>query len=266
MGAEIFPLYFLPAAESTTAIGRYTILETIKKCESTGIEVLYGDTDSLFIKNPTSEQIKAVIEQAKKDHGVDLEIDKTYRYCVLSNRKKNYFGVTEDGKVDVKGLTGKKSHTPAFIKNLFFELIDVLSKVKSMDDFNNAKKEISEKIAIVGKKVEAKEIPIDELTFNVMLSKAPSEYVKTVPQHIRAARQLEGIREIKKGDRISFIKILNKPGVKPAELAKKEEIDPKKYMEFLESTLEQITSSMSLDFDTILGKPKQTGLDEFFWS
>ena len=40
----------------------------------------------------------------------------------------------------------------------------------------------------------------------------------------------------------------------------------KKYMEFLESTLEQITSSMDLDFDTILGKPKQTGLDEFFWS
>ena len=152
--------------------------------KSTGIEVLYGDTDSLFIKNPTSEQIKIVIDQAKKDHGVDLEIDKTYRYCVLSNRKKNYFGVTEDGKVDVKGLTGKKSHTPAFIKNLFFELIDVLSKVKSMDDFNNAKKEISEKIAIVGKKVEAKEIPLEDLTFNVMLSKAPSEYVKTIPQHI----------------------------------------------------------------------------------
>ena len=50
------------------------------------------------------------------------------------------------------------------------------------------------------------------------------------------------------------------------ELAKKEEIDSKKYMEFLESTLEQITSSMDLDFDTMLGKPKQTGLDEFFWS
>ncbi len=266
MGAEIFPLYFLPAAESTTAIGRFTILETIKKCEGTGIEVLYGDTDSLFIKNPTAEQINAVIEQAKKDHGVDLEIDKTYRYCVLSNRKKNYLGVTKEGKVDVKGLTGKKSHTPGFIKNLFYELIEVLSKVQTMEDFTNAKKEISNKIATCGKKVEAKEIPLEELTFNVMLSKAPSEYVKTIPQHIRAAKQLESIREIKKGDRISFIKILNKPGVKPVELAKKEEIDVKKYMEFLESTLEQITSSMDLDFDTILGKPKQTGLDEFFWS
>ncbi|MGY5151590.1 MAG: DNA-directed DNA polymerase I [Candidatus Nitrosopumilus sp. bin_6a] len=266
MGAEIFPLYFLPVAEATTAIGRYTILETIKKCEDTGIEVLYGDTDSLFIKNPTKEQIQIVIEQAKKEHGVDLEIDKTYRYCVLSNRKKNYLGVTKDGKVDVKGLTGKKSHTPAFIKNLFYELIDVLSRVQTIEDFVKAKQEITEKIATCGKKVEAKEIPLKDLTFNVMLSKSPSEYVKTIPQHIRAAKQLESIREIKKGDKISFIKILNKPGVKPVELAKKEEIDSKKYMEFMESTLEQITSSMDLDFDTMLGKPKQTGLDEFFWS
>ncbi len=266
MGAEIFPLYFLPVAEATTAIGRHTILETIKKCEATSVEVLYGDTDSLFLKKPTPEQIKIVIDQAKKDHGVDLEIDKTYRYCVLSNRKKNYLGVTKSGKVDVKGLTGKKSHTPAFIKNLFYELVDILSKVQTMDDFVKAKQDISEKIAICGKKVEAKEIPLQDLTFNVMLSKAPSEYIKTIPQHIRAAKQLESIREIKKGDKISFIKILNKPGVKPVELAKKEEIDSKKYMEFMESTLEQITSSMDLDFDTMLGKPKQTGLDEFFWS
>ena len=266
MGAEIFPLYFLPVAEATTAIGRHTILETIKKCEVAGIEVLYGDTDSLFIKKPTKEQIQTVIEQAKRDHGVDLEIDKTYRYCVLSNRKKNYLGVTKDGNVDVKGLTGKKSHTPPFIKKLFYELLEVLSKVQTVDDFVKAKQQISEKIATYGKKVEAKEIPLEDLTFNVMLSKAPSEYTKTIPQHIRAAKQLEIIREIKKGDRISYIKILNKPGVKPVELAKKEEIDSKKYMEFMESTLEQITSSMDLDFDTILGKPKQTGLDEFFWS
>lgn len=266
MGAEIFPLYFLPAAEATTAIGRFTILQTIKKCEAVGIEVLYGDTDSLFIKKPTDEQIQSVIEQAKKDHGVDLEIDKVYRYCVLSNRKKNYLGVTKTGTVDVKGLTGKKSHTPPFIRKLFYELIDVLSKVQTIKDFEQAKKEITDKISACAKKVEAKEIPLQDLTFNVMVSKAPSEYVKTVPQHIRAARLLESIREVKKGDKISYVKILNKPGVKPVEMAKKEEIDSKKYMEFMESTLDQITSSMDLDFQTMLGKPKQTGLDEFFWS
>jgi len=266
MGAEIFPLYFLPAAEATTAIGRHTILDTIDKCKNTGIEVLYGDTDSLFVKNPTKEQTDAVINRAKKDHGVDLEVEKEYRYVVLSNRKKNYLGVRKEGKVDVKGLTGKKSHTPPFIKTLFYELLDILSKVKTTNDFTAAKNEISEKIADYAKRVQEKKIPLTELAFNVNLSKAPSEYVKTIPQHIRAARQLETIREIKKGDIISYVKILNKPGVKPVEMARQDEIDSSKYMEFMESTLDQITSSMDLDFDTILGKPKQTGLDQYFWN
>ncbi len=266
MGAEIFPLYFLPAAEATTAIGRYMILETIKKCEQAGIEVLYGDTDSLFIKNPSQEQIQKIIDETKKNFNVDLEVDKEYRYVVLSTRKKNYLGVTKSGKVDVKGLTGKKSHTPPFIRTVFYELIDILSKVQNAEEFERAKKQISEKIVEWVKKVESNEIPLSDLAFNVMISKAPSEYVKTVPQHVRAAKLLESIREIKKGDIISYVKILNKPGVKPVEMARKEEVDSKKYMEFMEATLDQLTSSMGIDFDTILGKPKQTGLDQFFWN
>ena len=266
MGAEIFPLYFLPAAESTTGMGRHIILDTIEKCKESGIDVLYGDTDSIFVKNLTKEQIDSLIERAKDDHNVELEVDKEFRYVVLSNRKKNYLGVTKDGKADVKGLTGKKSHTPKFIKTLFYELLDILAEVQTKDDFNHAKNQITKKIAGYAKKVQEKEIPLSDLAFNVMMSKAPAEYVKTIPQHIRAAKQLETIREIKKGDIISYVKILNKPGVKPVEMAKQSEIDSSKYMEFMENVLEQITSSMDLDFDTILGKPKQTGLDQFFWN
>ena len=266
MGAEIFPLYFLPAAETTTATGRHIILDTINECKTIGIDVLYGDTDSLFVKNLTSEQIKNIISKAKIKHNVELEIDKEYRYVVLSGRKKNYLGVTKNGKVDVKGLTGKKSHTPQFIKTLFYELLDILSEVKTMEEFDRAKKRIGDRISNCARKVQAKEIPLSDLSFNVMLSKAPKDYVKTIPQHIRAAKQIESVREIKKGDIISYVKILNKPGVKPVELANQSEIDSSKYMEFMESTLDQITSSMNLDFDVILGKPKQTGLDQFFWN
>jgi DNA polymerase I len=228
--------------------------------------VLLHNTDSLFLKNPTAEQIRQVIEDTKKEQGVDLEIDKEYRYVVLSGRKKNYLGVTKEGKVDVKGLTGKKSHTPPFIRNLFFEVLDSLSKVQTAQDFEAAKKEISQKISSCANKVKERKIPIPELAFNVMISKAPSEYDKTVPQHIRAAKLLEQQREIKRGDIISYVKILNKPGVKPVEMARPDEIDSEKYMEFMESTLDQITSSMDLDFDSMVGKPKQTGLDQFFWN
>ena len=266
MGAEIFPLYYLPAAEATTATGRHIILSTINNCKESGIEVLYGDTDSLFVKKPTPKQIEDIITKAKMDHNVELEIEKEYRYVVLSSRKKNYLGVTKNGKVDVKGLTGKKSHTPPFIKTLFYELLDILSEIKTVEEFEKAKNKISDKIAECARKVQAKEIPLKDLAFNVNLSKAPKDYTKTVPQHIRAAKQLESIREIKKGDKISYVKILNKPGVRPIEMARQSEIDPSKYMEFMERTLDQLTSSMDLDFDTILGKPKQTGLEQFFWN
>jgi len=266
MGAEIFPLYFLPAAEATTATGRHIILSTIDKCKESGIDVLYGDTDSLFVKKPTPKQIEDIITRAKIDHNVELEIDKEYRYVVLSSRKKNYLGVTKNGKVDVKGLTGKKSHTPPFIKTLFYELLDILSEIKTIEEFERAKNKISDKISECARKVQAKEIPLQDMAFKVMLSKALNEYTKTIPQHIRAAKQLESIREIKKGDIISYVKILNKPGVKPIEMARKSEIDSSKYMEFMESMLDQLTSSMDLDFDTILGKPKQTGLEQFFWN
>ena len=266
MGAEIFPLYFLPAAEATTATGRHIILDTIDKCKESGIGVLYGDTDSLFVKKPTPKQVEDIITKAKMDHNVELEIEKEYRYVVLSGRKKNYLGVTKNGKVDVKGLTGKKSHTPPFIKTLFYELLDILSEIKTAEEFKRAKNKISDKISECARKVQAKEIPLQDLAFNVMISKAPRDYTKTIPQHIRAAKQLESIREIKKGDIISYVKILNKPGVRPIEMARKSEIDTSKYMEFMESTLDQLTSSMDLDFDTILGKPKQTGLEQFFWN
>ncbi|MGH9998679.1 MAG: DNA polymerase domain-containing protein, partial [Nitrosopumilaceae archaeon] len=228
--------------------------------------VLLHNTDSIFLKGPTKEQIQIVIDWAKKEFGVDLDLDKEYRYVVLSTRKKNYLGVKNDGKVDVKGLTGKKSHTPPFIKTLFYEILEILSNVQTVKDFMESKEKISNMISLYAKKLKAKEIPLSELTFNVMISKAPSEYVKTIPQHIRAAKLLESIREIKKGDIISYVKIINKPGVKPVEMARPDEIDSAKYMEFMESTFDQILSSMDLDFSALIGAPKQTGLDQFFWN
>lgn len=266
MGAEIFPLYCLPVAEATTAFGRFTIIETIEKCKSIGIEVLYSDTDSLFLKGPTKDQIQKIVSWAKGEFGVDLDLDKEYRYVVFSTRKKNYLGVQKDGKVDVKGLTGKKSHTPPFIRNLFYEILGILSNVQSEGDFAQSKQKIGEMISQYAKRLKARQIPLNELAFNVMISKAPSEYVKTVPQHIRAAKLLESTREIKKGDIISYVKIINKPGVKPVEMARSDEIDSTKYMEFMESTFDQILSSMDLDFATLIGAPKQMGLDQFFWN
>ncbi len=227
--------------------------------------ILLHNTDSVFLLSPDDTQVKSIISQAKAKFKVDLEADKEYRYCVFSNRKKNYFGVTRSGKLDVKGLTGKKSHTPPFIKQAFKEILGILSGIHTPDDFEEAKKKISTRIADYGGRVVAREIPLQDLAFTVRLSKPPAEYTKTIPQHIKAAKQLDNADMVRSGDRISFVKVIGKIGVRPVEKARRDEIDTRKYMAFMESTLEQITSSMGLDFDTMLQKPKQSGMDEFFW-
>lgn len=290
MGAEIFPLYCLPVADATAALGRTTTHSAIEKCGEIGIDVVYGDTDSLFLKDPSSDKVEEITRWARAKHGVDLEIDKTYRYVVFSELKKNYLGVLPDGTVDVKGLTGKKSHTPPFIRNAFSQMLDILGKVNSEKDFESAKEKIKSILQETAKNLVSRKIPVQDLSFNVMINKSPEKYGKKIavsnlksgsidgstvigkdshkglPQHIKAARLLvQRGREIKAGGIISYVKTRTPEGVKPVELSKPEEIDIDKYLETMEVTFDQILSSLNFNFKSLVGKPRQSNLDELFW-
>ncbi|MGA8106113.1 MAG: type B DNA-directed DNA polymerase, partial [Nitrososphaeraceae archaeon] len=300
MGAEIFPLYCLPVADATAAIGRSTTTKTIEKCKEIGIDVIYGDTDSLFLRNPSPTNVDRISSWARSNLGVDLEIDKQYRYIVFSELKKNYLGVLSDGTVDVKGLTGKKSHTPPFIRKAFYSVLDILSKVNSERDFESAKEKIKNIIQENAKNLDLGIISQEDLSFNVMVNKSPSKYGKRIygginngggigsgsstrslegkrlevasnfkglPQHIKAAKLLTDIgREVKAGDIISYVKTKTNDGVKPVGFAKPEEIDTEKYLETMEATFDQVLSSLNFNFKSLLGKPRQANLDELFWN
>jgi DNA polymerase, archaea type len=294
MGAEIFPLYCLPVADATAAIGRSTTTKTIEKCKEIGIDVIYGDTDSLFLRNPSPTNVDRISGWARSNLGVDLEIDKQYRYIVFSELKKNYLGVLSDGTVDVKGLTGKKSHTPPFIRKAFYSVLDILSKVNSERDFETAKEKIKNIIQENAKNLDLGLISQEDLSFNVMVNKSPNKYGKRIfgginngsgarslegkqvevasdfkglPQHIKAAKLLADIgREVKAGDIISYVKTKTNDGVKPVGFAKPEEIDTEKYLETMEATFDQVLSSLNFNFKSLLGKPRQANLDELFWT
>jgi len=257
-GAETFDLYCPPVAEATAAIGRHSITQIISKAEELGIRVLYGDTDSVFLKNPTREQIQALEEWAEITLKMGLDVDKVYRYAVFSSRKKNYLGVLEDGSVDVKGLTGKKRHIPFFIKKAFDKMKERLAMVKTPADFEKAKKDVIQIIRDCYIRLKKREWEsLEELAFNVVLGEEPERYTKTTPQHVKAARILkEGGMELKAGDLISFVKVVNEPHVKPVELATKNEIDVDKYIAYLHSTFDQVLDALGLDFDEIIGLTK----------
>jgi DNA polymerase elongation subunit (family B) len=264
LGFESFPLYCLPAAEAVATLGRYSITKTIDRCRELGIGVVYSDTDSIFLEAPSESQISEVIAWTQKELGIDLDVDKVYRYVAMSERKKNYFGVLTDGTIDVKGLTAKKSQTPQFIKDSFYKALDILAKVNTKSDFDSAREEIKTLLKSDYNRLRERQIPMDQLAFNVMIGKEISRYKDSIPQHVRAAQLLQkNGMEIRAGDIISFVKTTSGDGAKPTKLAKPTEIDVDKYLEYMKSTFDQILGSLGYDFDEILGATK---LEDFFWS
>src|SRR6267378_2417447 len=261
-GAERFALYCPPVAESTAAIGRYDVTRTIEEAKRLEIEVVYGDTDSIFLKTPNKEKIGELIQWSRKELGMELEADKVYRFVALSQRKKNYLGVQPDGRVDIKGLTGKKRHIPRFLQTAFTQLVEVLGQVQSPEDFEEARKKIRTLVMNLYSRLQNHEYSLEELAFNMMMGKAVSAYTKTTPQHIKAAKQLreKGI-EVRAGDLVSFVK--TKGGVRPVQLANKDEIDIPKYEEYIQSTFEQVLDALELDFAEISGARKSS-LETFF--
>jgi len=263
LGFETFAFYCLPVAEATAALGRDAITRTITRCGELGINVLYSDTDSLFLQNPSREQVTTVTKWADSELGVELDLDKVYRYVAFSSRKKNYFGVLPDGTTDIRGLTGKKSQTPEYLKKIFYSALDILRAVESAEDFERARADIRKLLSGMISDLQGKRVPVPELAFTVMMGKPTEKYNGTTPQHVRAAMFLEEKgKEIKAGDIIAYVKTKNPPYVKPSDYAKVEEVDADKYIEYAHSMFDQMLDALDFSFDEIMGA---TTLD-FFWS
>jgi len=255
-GDEDFDLYCPPVSESVTAMGRHSISSTIEKAKELGIEILYGDTDSIFLKHPTKEQLESLIKWSSQTLGLDLEVDKHYRYVCLSSRKKNYMGITDSGDIDVKGLTGKKKHTPPIIKDAFKVAKKHFGEAKTPEEVEQLKKALKRVILDVYLRIKRRDFILEEVAFNMTLGKSPMAYEKTIPQHVKAAKMLEELGIfLKKGDSVFFVKCPNKE-VKPIQLAKKEDVDIAKYHEMLQTTFEQILDALDIDFYQIIGVVK----------
>lgn len=267
-GNEGFGLYCPPVAEAITAFSRRDMQAVINKAIAMGIEVLGGDTDSVFLWKPTKEQTAELQRWATEELNLDLGIDKVYRYALFSRRKKNYLGIFQDGRADIKGLTGKKRHTPDVIKTPFFEVVKMLEQVNNEEEYERTRIEIQKRILDIQRKiVKRKWDNLDDLAYHMRMGRDIDDY-KVNSQHVKAARILaEHGYDVRAGDDIHFIKTTTEEGVEPLQYANEENVDLDSYLEALSSTFEQITDCMDIDIEVIrvggTELKKETRLSEF---
>ena len=283
-GSENFALYCPPVAESTAALAREAITKTKEYCEQKlGLQVIYGDTDSIFVLQPTEDNIKELEDWSMKTFQIELGTDYVFRYCGLSERKKNYFGITTKGKPIVKGLMGKKKNTPVLAKRPFEEALEVLSEVQNPEELEVAKKQIIKIIQKVVREISKKEFSLEDLAISVTLSKKLAQYDSWTQPLQTAVQLIISFPEGEKpsvGSVVSFIK--TKPfkiqtnevklsdkiskstecSVKPLQLAKKTDVDIPKIKELLKTTLVQLLDTIGISWDESI--EGQKSLDNWF--
>ncbi|MGB9134127.1 MAG: DNA polymerase domain-containing protein, partial [Candidatus Bathyarchaeia archaeon] len=249
-----------PLAESITGYGRWALQTSWDIAKGYGMHPMYGDTDSVFLDNPQPDQVQALIDTVKKQLNLDLAIDKQYMLCVLPKAKKAYFGITQDGTPDLKGLTAIKSNAPKFIQQVFRDCINVLSHVRNMEQYAAAKAEVVAVVHETTKRLRERQLNLEDLVYSVQLFYDPNERLaakNTMPQPYQCAlQQMDSGEKLSRRDTVNFVKV--KPfsykgrtfTVKPFSHVKSlAEINVEDYIRNLTTALEQTFEPMGIKLE-----------------
>jgi len=218
--------YIKPVAEAATAWGRYTIRNAIKMAEDAGLEVIYGDTDSIFLKYEP-EKIEKLSREIGARLGLEIKPDKVYVRIFFTEAKKRYAGLLPDGRLDIVGLEVIRGDWANIAKKVQEKVLEIILKEQSPQ---KAVKYVQQTIY----ELKQKRIPYRDLIIWKTLTKHPEEYaVRT--SHVEAAKMLmEKGWKLAVGDKVGYVVVVGTgrlyERVKPYMFASYDEIDVEYYV------------------------------------
>lgn len=189
--------YRREVAEAVTAWGRNLLKTVIEKARSLGLPIIYGDTDSLFVKN-IGDKVDALINYINNELGFDVKVDKVYRRVLFTEAKKRYVGLTIDGEVDIVGFEAVRGDWAEVAKDVQENVAEIVLKTGDVGKAVAYVKSIIDKL-------KAFQFDIDDVIIWKTLDKSLNEY-KVLTPHVAAAKQLiEAGYKVGKGDMVGYV-------------------------------------------------------------
>jgi len=269
--------YSLDMGNAITSFARETIRETAKLIENKGYNVLYGDTDSVFVDMDTEgmEQSKKIGEEIaaginlhfknkvhkeyKRESFLELEFEKMFKVLMLprmrgggAGAKKRYAGLLmKNGKEEmtVTGMEIVRRDWTDLAKEVQYELLERVFH----------KKDVTEYLKKIIDNIRAGKYD-DKLVYRKSIRKDLDAYVKTTPPHVKAARMLPKLT----GSIIEYC--ITQSGPMPLELVRKRNA-PLDYEHYLDKQIKPIADTiLSLfgqDFDSVAQGSSQKNLFDY---
>jgi DNA polymerase elongation subunit (family B) len=201
------------AFEEINRLSREVLIKTKDIVQGLGYELVYADTDSVFIKKTGSARdYNEVIETLSKETGLSISVDYHYKFLVLlpleADEKievlKHYFGITFDNELVVRGIEIRRHDVPTFIKQFQIQLLYTLFDCKDSSDmitkgYENALLLVTQATDTImtGEGLDDKDLVISKLL------RQNIEKYKSLFPHVSAAIQLR--KYPLKGDTVQYI-------------------------------------------------------------
>jgi DNA polymerase-2 len=258
-------------ANAITGQGREMLLWSKSWFEAVGFTVLYGDTDSLFVRSgiedaqtartrgrELSTQLNAelaryIAQRWRVDSRLELEFEKLYLKLFLpkvrhgnAGARKRYAGLVDGTNVeDIEfvGMEVVRRDWTALAKEVQRELYHRLFTDQSVNDY----------LASMVAKVRAGELD-EALVYRKNLRKDTEDYTATTPPHVAAARKSKQ----PPGRMISYV--ITTDGPEPIDNVQ-HPLDREHYVvKQIKPVAEPVLLTLGLDFERVIGDSRQMDL------
>ncbi len=215
-----------PVAEATAAWGREMIINAIQAAEELGLNVVYGDTDSIFVEREP-ERIETLSSMIKRELGLEIRPDKVYERILFTEAKKRYCGLLPNGNLEIVGLEVVRGDWANVARTTQERILELILKEQSP---GKALEFVQQFIV----QLRQRKVPYRDLIIWKTLTKPVAEYEVNAP-HVAAARKLENEGwALTVGDKVGYI-ITQGSGklyerAKPYMLTSYEEVDAEYYV------------------------------------
>ncbi|KAJ7178608.1 DNA polymerase family B-domain-containing protein [Mycena crocata] len=255
LGFEYSRFYARPLAALTTFKGREILTHTRELAESLELDVVYGDTDSVFVNTNVTELDKALkisndFKKAVNEQYrlLEIDLDGIFQRLLLLQKKKYAALKVEEGtrtSTEVKGLDMKRREYCNLSKNVSQY---VLEQILSGDATEDVVQHIHDYLTAVGQNVREGKVKLADFTIHKRLGKNPEDYPDAKSQpHVQVALRMK-LRggDARLGDVIPYVFCLSEG----EETAKTAQADRAKHPE---QEFKKAGSELKLDFEHYLG-------------
>jgi DNA polymerase elongation subunit (family B) len=204
------------AYREVNRIGRETVVAAMNVALGEGFEIIYLDTDSVFVKrqNADRDDFLALSKKIEKETGFEISLANHYRYLVLLPQEadpeieaaRRFYGKLRDGRVYYRGIELRRHDYPIFLKRFQQDLLNIILEANTAQDVANKQLAIAiEYSKEMLDRVLSGEIRTSELSISKILRMPVERYRSPFP-HVMAAVQLQQRRKpTRPGDLVEYV-------------------------------------------------------------